>query len=308
MLTRKKVLLAKIETAYGTDAAPAATDAVLCSNLNITPYDGDRVSRNLVRATLGNEMSINVAPNVKITCTVEIAGSGTAGDAPAWGQLLRACGFSETINAATDVVYAPVSSSFEAASLHFEQDGQLHKALGCRGSVTFELSAGGLPAMNFSFTGLYQKPVAGSLTADLSAFQIPLPVTKTNTPTYTVHGYSAIASGLTLNIGNNVIHRNVIGEEAVKITDRAPSGQLTLDAPTLAEKDMFALVESHAGVTTGAIQVIHGTTAGNIVQFDAPKTQLQSISPTDLDGQFGYQIDVSYLPDAGDDEVTITVK
>lgn len=308
MLTRKKVLLAKIETTYGTDATPAAADAILTKNLSITPYDGNTVQRNIDRPTLGNDISINVAPNIKVSFDVELAGSGTAGTAPAWGSLLRACGFSETVNAGTDVVYAPVSTGFESATMHYEQDGQLHKVLGARGTVSFELTAGGLPAMKFNFTGLYQKPVAGALVADLSAFQIPVPVTKVNTPTYSIHGYSAIATGLTLDMANNVLHRNVIGEEAVKITDRAPRGQLTLDAPTLAEKDMFALVESHAGVTTGAIQVVHGTAAGNIIQLDAPKTQLQTISPTDLDGQFGYQIDVSYMPDAGDDEVTVTVK
>jgi len=308
MLTRKKVLLAKIEATYGTDAAPAATDAILTNNLEITPYDGNTVSRNLIRATLGNDASINVAPNVKITCAVELAGAGVAGDAPAWGALLRACGFSETVNAGTDVVYAPVSAGFESATLHYEQDGQLHKVVGCRGTVSLDLSAGALPSLKFNFTGLYQKPVAGSLAADLSAFQIPLPVTKANTPTYSVHGYSAIATSLTLDIANNVIHRNVIGEEAVKITDRSPSGQMTIDAPTLAEKDMFALVESHNGINTGSIQVVHGITAGNIVQIDAPKTQLQTISPTDLDGQFGYQLNVSYLPVDGDDEVMITVK
>ncbi len=308
MLTRKKVLLAKIEATYGTDAAPAATDAILTKNLSITPYDGNTVQRDIDRPTLGNDISINVAPNIKVSFDVELAGSGTAGTAPGWGSLLRACGFSETINAATDVVYTPVSTGYEAATMHYEQDGQLHKVLGARGTVSFELSAGGLPVMKFSFTGLYQKPVAGSVVADLSAFQIPVPVTKANTPTYTIHGYDAIATSLTLDMANNVIHRNVIGEEMVKITDRAPKGQLTIDAPTLAEKDMFALVESHNGITTGAIQVVHGVTAGNIVQIDAPKTQLQTISPTDLDGVFGYQIDVSYMPDAGDDDVTITVK
>ncbi len=308
MLTRKKVLLAKIETTYGTDATPAATDAILTKNLSITPYDGNTVQRDIDRPTLGNDISINVAPNIKVSFDVELAGSGTAGTAPGWGSLLRACGFSETINAATDVVYTPVSTGYEAATMHYEQDGQLHKVLGARGTVSFELSAGGLPVMKFNFTGLYQKPVAGSVVADLSAFQIPVPVTKANTPTYIIHGYDAIATSLTLDMANNVIHRNVIGEEMVKITDRAPKGQLTIDAPTLAEKDMFALVESHRGVTTGAIQVVHGVTAGNIVQIDAPKTQLQTISPTDLDGVFGYQIDVSYMPDVGDDDVTITVK
>ncbi|MCP4595760.1 phage tail tube protein [Neptuniibacter sp.] len=308
MLSRKKILLAKVESTYGTDATPAAADAILTKNLDITPYDGNTVQRDLVRPTLGNEEAINVAPNVKVSFEVEIAGSGAAGTAPAWGSVLRACGFSETVNAGTDVQYQPVSSSFESASLHYEQDGQIHKVLGCRGSVSFDLSSGGIPVMKFSFTGLYAKPVTGSLTADLSAFQVPLPVTKANTPTYTIHGYSAIANSFSVDMSNNVVHRNQIGHEEISITDRSPSGQMVIDAPTLTDKDMFALVESHNGITTDAVQVVHGTVAGNIVQIDAPKVQLSGISGTDLDGQYAYQLNTSFIPDAGDDEIVITVK
>ena len=36
-LTRKRLLLAKIETTYGTDPTPAATDAVLVSALEVQP-------------------------------------------------------------------------------------------------------------------------------------------------------------------------------------------------------------------------------------------------------------------------------
>jgi hypothetical protein len=48
--------------------------------------------------------------------------------------------------------------------------------------------------------------------------------------------------------------------------------------------------------------------AGNIVEFTAPKTQLSSISRTDSDGIVHYSMDARFIPDAGDDELTITFK
>ena len=44
---------------------------------------------------------------VEVTFEVEMAGSGTAGTAPAFGPLLKACGNSETIVTDTSVTYAP---------------------------------------------------------------------------------------------------------------------------------------------------------------------------------------------------------
>jgi len=308
MLYKKKTIVAKIETVYGTDAVPAGADAIVTSNLSIEPYEGDKVSRDIDRPNLGLSEEINTGAYVTLSFDVEIAGSGTAGTAPGYGSLLRACGFSETINAGTDVVYQPVSEDFESITIHFERDGELQKVPGCRGSVSLKLEKGQLPKFSFSFTGLYQRPVAGSLTPDWSKFKAPIPVNEANTPTFTVHGYEAIASAVSIDMANEVKYRNVINQEGVIISDRAPTGQLTIDAPTLAAKNFFTTVESHNGISTGSIQVVHGVAAGHIVQIDAPSTQLSTIKHADLDGFAGYELSARYLPVTGDDEIVITVK
>jgi hypothetical protein len=48
--------------------------------------------------------------------------------------------------------------------------------------------------------------------------------------------------------------------------------------------------------------------AGNIIQIDAPKVQLTSISEQDGDGELHYNLGLSLVPDAGDDEFILTVK
>ena len=126
LLARKKILLAKVETTYGTDSTPTgATNAIQTSDMSITPLAGPTVSRNLDRATLGNDLQIQVGTYVELSFMVEIAGGGGADTAPAYGPLLEACAFAETVNASTDVDYDPVSSSIDSATLYFHHDGQL---------------------------------------------------------------------------------------------------------------------------------------------------------------------------------------
>ena len=97
LLFRLRNILAKIESTYGTDPTPTGSaNAILCSEMDIEPIAGGTVPRNLIRSYLGNSEQLPTAVYARMTMTVEIAGSGTAGTAAAWGPLLRACGYAET--------------------------------------------------------------------------------------------------------------------------------------------------------------------------------------------------------------------
>lgn len=97
---RKRVILVKLEPTYGSDSTPVAADAVLCSNLDITPLEGSSVERDFIRPFFGGSGSIRVENFVSMTFETEIAGSGIAATPPEWGVLLKASNFSETITAA----------------------------------------------------------------------------------------------------------------------------------------------------------------------------------------------------------------
>ncbi|XKE45753.1 hypothetical protein LG302_01010 [Halomonas organivorans] len=313
MLTRKQLALVKLETTYGTDASPDGSDRIYVAELDVSHYEGDRQTRQRIRDQLGAEAEVNVGPFVTASLTVPLAGSGAKGTPPVFGALLRACGLSETIDTATagdeKVIYQPVSESFESVTIYYLQDGQQQKITGARGTVSLNAQRGQFPTLRFNMTGLYNKPTAASAVTTSALTQADeIPVNDQNTPTFDVHGTSAIGASLSLDLGNEVIYRNMIGAEAVRITDRAASGQLEIEAPDIATKDYFAAVESHQNVTTGALAFEHGTTGGNIVAIAAPKMQLSNISAQDSDGIVHYQMDTRYLPDAGDDELTITFK
>lgn len=310
MTYRNAAVLAKIETTYGTDAVPTGSaNAMLVKGTQPQVYMGDRVSRDLETGVLGAQSEVNVGPHAAITFQVEIAGAGTAGMAPKYGPLLQACGLSETVSAGVSVTYAPVSSAFKSVTIYYYVDGQQHIIKGARGTVRFTLARGQIPSMEYTFTGLYTRPTAVANPAlTLTGFQAPLAVTKVNTPTFTLHGYAAYCESFGVDIGNQVVYRNLIGFEGVEITNRNVRGSTVIEAPTLAAKDYFAASEAHAGVTLAAVQLIHGTTAGNICQIDGPKVQLGNIALGNSDGIVTYTMDTVFTPNASNDEFTFIVK
>lgn len=306
LFARKKQLLAVVESTYGIDPTPTGSaNAIQTSEMSITPLAGPTASRNLDRATLGNDLQIQTGSFVQIQFMVEIAGGGGADTPPSYGPLLEGCGFAETVNASTSVEYDPVSSSFDSITMYFQHDGVQHQIHGARGSVSLSLNPGEIPHYQFNFTGLYEAPTdAADATPDYSGFQTPLPVNNTNTTTFSLHGVSATMIGLQMDMANEVVYRNVVGNESVELIDRAPSGSVVMEADTIATQNWFTTALNS---TTGALQIVHGTTAGNIVTIDAPNTQI--ISPTygESDGISTIQANLSLVPgSSGNDEIQIT--
>lgn len=98
---QNSVLLAKIESTTGTDPTPAAaSDAVYIENLQVDPQVGV-IETNEHTGSLDGEGPIVGGIKGRITFDVYLKGSGAAGTAPEFGKLLRACGWAETVTAAT---------------------------------------------------------------------------------------------------------------------------------------------------------------------------------------------------------------
>ncbi|WP_339863185.1 hypothetical protein [Paremcibacter congregatus] len=303
---KQKLIASKIETIYGTDATPAGANAILTRNLNVTPIEGDKLERNLDGSSLGNKGSALTNKRTKHDFEVELGGAGAAGTVPGYGVLLRACAFQEVVDPGVDVQYSPVSNGFESVSEYMEQDGILHSLLGGRGNVTFNINAGEYPFMKFDFTGFFVPPVAGNIAApDFSGFQLPEEVNNSNTTAATFFGYAVKMKSLSVDMANVINYRNLVGQEAVLMGDRAPSGQIVIEAPTLAEKNFFA---EAAGNNTGALVVNHGTAAGKIIQLDIPKAEIDAPTYSDDNGILMMTIGFRPLPVAGDDEVKLTIK
>jgi hypothetical protein len=306
LLSRKRLILAKTETTYGTDPTPTGSaNAILVRNLEITPLQADTVTRDLIRPYLGNSDQLLAQTRVEVTFEVELAGSGAAGTAPAYGPVLKACGLSETVVATTSVTYAPVSASFSSVTIYFHNDGIRHKVTGCRG--TFELNAevGQIPVISFTMTGIYNAPTDESLPSPTYANQAaPLIFKNGNTSNFSIFSYSGCLQSLNFQLANEVIYRELVGctKESL-IVNRAPAGDVVIEAPSIATKDFFAIA---TGSSTGSISFQHGGTAGNIVTFTTAQSDIANPSYSDQDGIQMLNLPYVAVPtSAGNDELSL---
>lgn len=118
-LMRKGSVLAKIESTYGTDSVPAGSaNAILVRNINLSPIAAETVGRDVIRPYLGESDQLLANTRVELSFKVEVAGAGTAGTAPGYGPLLRACAMAETLlaSAQTGTAQAGGASSITLAS------------------------------------------------------------------------------------------------------------------------------------------------------------------------------------------------
>lgn len=306
---KKMLLLAKKEVTAGTDSTPtAAANAILCRALMPEPITAEQVQRNLIRPYKGNSGSLTVGEHRKLTMEVEIAGSGTAGTAPAWGLLLEACGFSETVTVGTDVTYDLVSDGEPTLTLYGYLDKTKFVLTNAKGTVSFELNAKSIPVMKFEFIGTYStatEEVAMPTGVDYSKFKQPKTVGKTNTPVFTFHGFAAKVSAFSITLANALAWRELIGYAGPTSPDRQPTGNVTMEMPSVAVKDWAEVVRLG---TTGVCALTHGTVAGNIVEFAMPAVQCKPFSLNDDQSSAMIAMPFDINPVDGDDELTIVVK
>lgn len=308
LLTRKRVVLAKIETTYGVDPTPSGSaNAILVRNLNVTPQSTQLVGRDLIRPYLGNFEQLMASTHVELDFEVEAAGAGTAGTVPGYGCLLRACGMAETVTAGTKVEYKPVSSGFESVTVYFNVDGVQHKITGARGDVELTINSSQIPVFKFKFVGIYNAPTDTALpTVAYSGFQTPLVANTVNTPAFTFFGVSPILQDLSFQLGNQVDYRTLIGSQYVQLTDRKAAGQVTFQADTIATKDWFTTA---LGNGLGAMSITHGTTAGNKIVLTSSTVDL--LTPTYTDNNGVQMIQTGYVltpTTAGNDEFVLSVQ
>ena len=308
-LTRKKFLIAKIESSYGVDPSPVGgSDAVQVTNLELTPIESDNVQAATFQGFIGNSTRGTLVANkrVSVTFDVELAGSGTAGTAPAFGPLLKSCGLSETTVAATSVTYAPVSSSFDSATIYCFYDGTQHKITGARGSVTFNMTAGQFATASFNFIGIYNAPdntaLSGSFTVANQAAAIE--VNFTNVTTATFHGVTSVRlESIDLALNNELLYKETASSKEVLITNRAAGGTAVIEAPAVGTTDYFAKA---VAVTTGSSSFVLGATAGNIVTVNAAQTDITGVSYGDTNGVISLSMPYLALPTtAGNNEMSL---
>jgi len=296
----------KAESTYGTSSSPTGTEAILVLNPKLTPLDAKVLEREIIDPAFGRVRSrVMTERKLGLQFGVEVAGSGTAGTAPKYGPLLRACGLSETIVASTSVTYAPVTPATDSVTTYHNWDGNSHVGTGARGTLGLTLATGEIPKWDFTMTGIYNSPTDVAFPTPTYTNQAaPVAANFTNTTSVSIASLSACMAEFSLTLGNDIQFFEHMGcTPQVRIQNRMVEGSITIERPdSLSTKDFYAL--ALAG-TTGAISFTHGATAGNRLAVSIPTANFGAPEPADLRGTAGLKIPFVALHTAGSsDEVS----
>ncbi len=308
-------ILAKLESVPGTAATPSSSDAMLASNVTHEMIYNNP-DRGLLLPYLGHGGMLVGSRHVQLTFDVELSGSSAAGTAPAWGALLQACAFAETIDSGTSVEYTPVTTALKTLTIQFAQDGVLHTVTGAMGTVSFNMGVGEKPTMTFRFVGTDGGNVAASIpTTDYDAWQIPQVINTSNTDslrlgsTYTsgvVSGGTTYCSrGLTLDMANDAKFMELLGCGGGNITDRAPAGRVQLEAT--AAQEVALRTQINSGTPT-SLSLAHGSGAGKQITFFCPQVMFLNPRYEDYEGLLLVSLDFNAEPVDGNDELRIICK
>ena len=288
-----------ITAAAITGAAQAGTaGSITLAATGTSPIDNIYVGMVITITAGAGNGSVGVITSYNGTSKVATVQASTAAFAP---------NDTSEYSIAANVGYKPVSSDFESASIYVYVGGEvLHKITGCRGTFSLNAAVNEIPVINFEMTGIYNAPAdtaAPSVTFTNQA--TPLIFKAGNASAFSMMSYTGCLQSLSFNIANETVYRELVGcTKNIMITNRAPAGDVVIEAPKMAQKDFFTIANSD---TNGTISFLHGTTAGNRVTLTAPKVDITNPSYEDQDGIQMLNIPYVAIPTSvGNDEVVLT--
>jgi len=309
MLTRKTVILAKVESQYGTDPTPTVSaNAILVRNVDMK-VQGETLQRDFLKASISQLTFVRGVRHAEVSFETELKGTGTRGSLPAFGWegvLFRACGMLETVNAGVSIVYSPVYASFESCTLYVYKDGIFHKITGCRGTFKLNFEVGKYATVSWQFSGLYNDPADASPGAQTFSSVVPVPVLGAS---LSIGAYAAVAEKLEIDLNATLAPRRSLnaanGIVEWIIANREPQGSFDPETVTEATHTFWANWKAATALALNIGPI--GTASGNIVTVAAPKCQYKEISYQDRSGVLAYQVPFALGMNAGDDELTITI-
>lgn len=301
----KRLLLAKIQATHDVDPLPTpAANAIEVFDLSFSPLKSEKKEIKPVRPYPGSKPAQLANQHLTISFKVQWASSGTAGVAPKYAHLLRACSLAEIVTANTKVDYKPINAAQEEITLYYQQDGIKHKLINAKGDVSLAAGIGDVPMLSFSFTGMKGGRVveavpAGAVYVD---FKDAI-VVSSDVSTLMLNGVTYPSNGLEVSLGNAVAYKERTSQKQIRSTDRNASGKLTLDLDPTQQQAVMTTLEASG---TFPLSFVHGTTAGNICSVTAPAIQLLEPSEEDDNGVMLHGFSFDALPVSGNDEVLFT--
>lgn len=268
MLTRRTVIYGIRETTYGTDPAVTAANALLVYDVDLD-IKGEKLERDVLRDSLSPMPHVIGMKECTLNFKMELKGCGVIPSNPEIGVPLSGCGFDTGVVATTSMAFSLVSTESAMNSISFwvHKDGNMHKILGSRGSVKFNLEAGKYGVGEFNFQGMYY-PVAAVTLPDVTGLHANKPPIVYNS-SFQIAGFSPVCSKAEIDLGNTIARRDSLnatyGVQAYRITDRKPTLSFDADAVIEATNPFWG---DFTGEVVDTFSVTVGSVAGNTLRIN----------------------------------------
>lgn len=312
-LTRKVVILAKVEPTYNVDAVPTGElNAILVNEgVSVNPT-GDKVSRDVIRNTFSKPGSRVGGIEVGVDITAEAKGGGwdTADPlAPEIEPLLIACGMKVDATVPGNRTFLVTSELTEqkSSTIYCHKDGILHIVTGCRGTWTLDMGVGKIPTFKFSLKGMWINPTDTPMPGTVNTSAIIPPICKAMNAM--IDAYSPVGvNSLSIDLGAKVTRNNDInaaeGISGFTITDRACTGSIDPEVDALANFNPWTAWKAS---TPASIQCTVGSDQGNRFDVSVPGAVYNDPKYGDRDGISIYNLPFE-CSGTSDDEFSMTFR
>lgn len=314
MVDATKTIFLKKEATYATDATPTgAANARDTRNFTAKPVVVDRIPRNLDRPIRGRTKDAPSNARQTFGYELEMAGSGTAGTAPAWMEDLECCGMAApVITAGSSAVqrFAPIGTLLSSATAYHWHGNQRRIGLGARGTFSFDFTAGAYPFLKFDFTAMLPATADFGVTdaapgaISLDQWKDPVEINTANTD-FLFGGYAANLRSFSGDIGAEVKARNLVGANYVSRGNHAITGRIVIEAPTIAAKNYLKTLKDGAEVP---VQLDHGLVGGNILGLALAHVQITDIDLQEEDDVLMFACNYGANVGTTNDDLVITAK
>ena len=316
--------MAAIESTYGTDAAPQASNSYQAIRM-IDPFVLD-LGQDVVEVqggnlTRGRSRPIATVRPAGITFRTYVHGitSPTSGiiysatAKPALGDLFRACGLFETFETAGYAGgryrYAPSADvgSDSSVTIVANQDGFEHRLLGCRGNVNLIYQASAPVVAEFNLRGILSTEASTTRSAPTGLPTI-VPPRWVGSGSIFIESLSAVVENINFNTNNTVMEdrasvaSSASGIAAVILTERAPGGSFDPEATDASTLNFFAQWRASSG---GVLRVQTNVTTGNRFTLTASEAVFKKVAWGDKSGLALFSTDFEAYERAADDQFQI---
>lgn len=312
------IIAAVAESTYGTYASPTpAANAMAVFNHVVTPMESEEVRRQVERGFPGVNPSTYTAIRQRHQFSTELAGSGVVDTATFWAPLLRGCLFAApSVTAATRVDY-PLDSAGDGGSISlvaFKGENARHRIRGARGTASLVFEERAIPRTEWDFVGLLE----GTSPMDAGApgtINLPTPpvgqeVSLLNT-VIQLGGFTLGVRRLSISLGNKVEFFSTTGQRAVVFGKdesgdrRAVVADAVFELPNPATRNFFADILPR---TELAFSLIHGLTAGNIIEITSARAVLGRATYSVEQNRVFMNCPIEFIPSAAGNELVVRTR